>query len=230
MRLYLDADCVSEDEYAAFVRDLLKEKLSDKQIIYYINVSYRRVITLDEWIDRWTRLNEENKFLMGITDKELEDYITHIDVVGEPVTKKQLKGTWVYQTEKKKHRVSFDSDHSFFTEVRHSDNGHWYYFSGEFTSTLTYSGTWEMKGDSLILITNRDSFAFDLDTSGLVAAEGQQKKLDEWVASTREQTENSYKNRTDEQLRSAHKARLDSSRDKMEWINAAGTILYLKRK
>ena len=212
------------------VRSFLKKKLYDKRVEYYAEASFYRVQKLKESIDSWTRINEENKFLMGITDKELDDYIHHIDNNGEAVTGRKLKGTWVLSKESQRQQYVFAANHSFTSHRTDTVKGRWGGFSGDFTTLLSYSGTWEMKGDSLILIVEPKSFDYDVDRSGLVPEEGMQDSLDIWITKYREDALKAYWSLTEQESRTAFKARLDSSLDKMEWLDTDGKVRYLKRE
>ena len=75
MQLIMRGGWVTKEAFAAAIQPFLKEKLQDNRVVYYINVSSSRLDYLTQLIDYWTGLNDENKFLMGITDQELEDYV-----------------------------------------------------------------------------------------------------------------------------------------------------------
>lgn len=227
---YAEAGMMTLEQYGEWGRSYLKEKLYDKRVVYFIEVSYYRLQTINGMIDKWTRLNEENKFLMGITDRELEDYVNHIDVSGTALKNRTLKGTWVMSKENQQQKYSFASDHAFSVEGKSSETGRWVHFLGRYTTTLTFAGTWEMKGDSLILNVDPQSFHFDVDGSGLAPVDGQQDSLDSWLKAYPEQVEKINRELPEKDLRSAFKARLDSSRDKMEWVDSDGNVRYLKRE
>ena len=230
LRFQMELGSKPAEQYMESFRQYLKKKLHDKKVVYYLGVSYYRKQTLTNLINEWTRVSEENKFLIGITDRELEDYVNHIDVVGTALKEKHLEGTWIWSKENLYKKYSFFHDRTFSTELQSTDNGYWANFSGKFTTVMTYTGTWEMKEDSLIMFCDRNSVAFDMDDSGLVPAEGKQATLDEWKKGYLERAKKNHEDLPDKDLRSAVKARLDSSKDKMEWIDADGDSRYLKRE
>ena len=229
LQLRMDSGLMTMEQFGDIARVLLKKKLYDKQVLFYADLATYRVQTISNFIDSWARMNEENKFLIGITDREMEDYVNRIDVSGIAVRKRTLKGTWTLSKEQQHKKYSFDADHSFSIEVRDTETGHWRSFYGDYTSTLSYTGTWDIKGDSLILKANPQSFVFELDGSGLVPEKGRKDSLDSWLKSYPEEAMKYYNELTEEQLRTAFKASLDPSRDKMEWVNSEGDAIYLKR-
>ena len=204
----------------------LKEKLSDKRVSYYIDNATYRQNTLSRTIDSWTALNEENKFLMGITDQEMEDYINSFDATGIAVTKRLLSGTWSYLTENGPREYEFNGDHSMSSIIVAVDKGVWLHFSGEYKSTISYNGTWELKGDSLVMNIDQNTIDLDVDASNLVAAEGMQDSLDAWKVRFLEEGRQALKENPDDYYRDVRKVRMDSSKDKMQWTTPEGNTHY----
>jgi hypothetical protein len=230
LELVMGRGMVSQEQFRQLVIPFLKEKLSDKRVSYYVDKASYRVNQLSQMIDHWTDLNEENKFLMGITDQEMEDYINSFDATGMAVTKRLLTGTWVYPMENRRREYEFNGDHSFSSTIVDVQKGVWMNFSGEFKSTVSYNGTWELKGDSLVMNIDPNLIDFDVDASNLVAAEGMQDSLDAWKEKYIEQGRKSLKENSDDYYRDVYKVRMDSSKDKMQWTSPEGTSRYIKRK
>ena len=126
--------------------------------------------------------------------------------------------------------ITFSADNSFTAESVSTISNHWEQWSGKYTTRFTYSGTWEMKGDSLIMIDNPLAAEMVIDGSALVPYEGGRDSVDAWINRTREQELKEYREKPEAELRGAFKARLDSSHDKMEWTYSNGGVVYLKRK
>ena len=230
LELVMGRGMMSQEQFRQLVIPFLKEKLSDKRVSYYVDNASYRVNQLSRMIDHWTDLNEENKFLMGITDQEMEDYINSFDATGMAVTKRLLTGTWVYPMENRRREYEFNGDHSFSSTIVDVQKGVWMNFSGEFKSTVSYNGTWELKGDSLVMNIDPNLIDFDVDASNLVAAEGMQDSLDAWKEKYIEQGRKSLKENSDDYYRDVYKVRMDSSKDKMQWTSPEGTSRYIKRK
>lgn len=220
----------TQEEYDESRWSFLRNKLHDKRVAYYINVSYSRTSALNEYIDKFTLLNEENKFIMGITDQELEDYVNSITNKGIALNRTDLPGHWRLASKEQNMEYDFHSDNSYtFTNEISSSYMKTLYWSGSYTVRISYGGTWSLQKDSLVMTPDFASGDLQLDASGLVAEEGMEDSLNSWI--------NSYKESSLEQLKSADgrverysvKALLDSSRDKMEWTESDGTVRYLKR-
>lgn len=232
MQLFMGVGWLTQESYCALAYPFLEKKLHDKRVKYFIDVADFRVDYLKQTIDAWTTQNDENKFLMGITDQELEDYVNSMDINGLAVTKRNLSGSWESTLNDEDYKsYTFNADRTFSsTNVIQSTSGRWQQWRGKFTLQVDYSGTWEMKEDSLFLKTDPQSYKFEVDDSGLIPEEGQQDSLKAWIANYREQGLKAYSELPEEKLLVSYKARLDSSKDKMEWTDPDGSVQYLKRK
>ena len=231
MQLIMRGGWVTKEAFAAAIQPFLKEKLQDNRVVYYINVSSSRLDYLTQLIDYWTGLNDENKFLMGITDQELEDYVKNINKKGVPMNRSKLLGQWVMTIGEQTNEYNFHGDHSYNFSVDYASSfRQMQFFSGRLKMTLSYSGEWALQGDSLALAPDYNTVDLNVDSSGLVPEENMQDSLDAWVNWYREQSINNFKEMADKGEKRAFKASVDSSNDKMEWTGPDGAVRYLKRK
>jgi hypothetical protein len=121
------------------------------------------------------------------------------------------------------HRYDFSVDYaSSFRQMR--------FFAGRLKMTLSYSGEWAFQGDSLVLTPDYNTANMTVDPSGMVPEENMQDSLDAWVTRYRKQSVDRFKEMADKGDNLSVKALVDSSNDKMEWIESDGTVRYLKRK
>ena len=231
MQFVMRTGWVTQEEFAAALRPFLKEKLHDERVVYYINVSESRVKGLGQWIDNWTKLNDENKFLMGITDRELDDYVNSISKKGVSLKRSKLLGHWVWTVGDQTNEYDFHADRSYDFAINYASSfTRSMYFSGRFKITVSYSGNWAFEGDSLVLTPDYNTADMKVDSSSLVPEENMQDSLDAWVNRYREQGIAYFKAMADQGEKLTTKARMDSSNDKMEWTNSDGSVRYLKRK
>lgn len=231
MQLIMDSGWVTEEEFAAIIQPFLEEKLHENRVVYYINVSSSRLDYLTQLIDYWTGLNDENKFLMGLTDRELEDYVNNINKKGVPLTKSKLLGHWVLTVGEQTNEYDFHGDHRYDFSVDYASSfRQMRFFAGRLKMTISYSGEWAFQGDSLVLTPDYNTADMTVDPSGMVPEENMQDSLDAWVNSYREQSIERIKEMADKGEKRTVKASMDSSHDKMEWTESDGTVRYLKRK
>lgn len=231
MQVIMNSGWVTEEEYFTELWAFLRDKLQDKRVAYYINVSHARVEALTQYIDKFTLLNEENKFIMGITDQELEDYVNSLHNNGIALTKGDLPGHWLFASRDQNMEYTFHSDNTYtYSNAKNSSYVKTPYWSGVYTVKVTYKGTWALQRDSLVLTPDYASSDVLLDPSGIVVEKDGEKNLADWLNQYQETTLNYFREEDDKEYQYAVKARLDSSRDKMEWTEADGTVRYLKRK
>ena len=231
MQVIMNSGWVTEEEYFTELWAFLRDKLQDKRVAYYINVSHARVEALTQYIDKFTLLNEENKFIMGITDQELEDYVNSLHNNGIALTKGDLPGRWLFASRDQNMEYTFHSDNTYtYSNAKNSSYVKTPYWSGVYTVKVTYKGTWALQRDSLVLTPDYASSDVLLDPSGIVVEKDGEKIFADWLNQYQETTLNYFREEDDKEYQYAIKARLDSSRDKMEWTEADGTVRYLKRK
>ena len=230
-RVNMETGWVTQDEYADAIWPFLKKKLHDDRVVFYINVAGTRLNYLSQWIDYWTKKNNENKFLMGITDREMEDYISSISKKGVPLTRSKLLGRWGFTVEDSANEYDFRGDHSYiFASDYVSSFSKTATWSGRLKMKFSYRGEWAFQGDSLVLTPDFSTIDIQVDPSGLVPEENMQDSLDTWVNSYRESYLAYFRDMADKGEKYAYKALLDSSRDKTEWTDSDGSVRYLKRK
>ena len=231
MQLIMGDEWVTEEEYAAAIQPFLKEKLHENRVAYYINTSSARLNYMTQVIDYWTVLNNENKFLMGISDRELEDYINNINKKGVSLNRSKLLGHWVLNVGDQTNEYDFHGDHGYDFAVDYAPAFvKTMYFSGRLKMRFFYRGKWAFQGDSLVLTPDYNTVDVTVDPSGLVPEENMQDSLDAWVKWYREQGMDSFRRMEERTEKFSVKPRLDSSNDKMEWTESDGAVRYLKRK
>ena len=227
------------DKYYALLRDFLKNQLSDDHIKHYIDYTPYRLNVLVELIENWLKMNDENKFLMSITDEELENYVNSINQSGIALTEKSLIGTWeLSSTEENLSEWEFRKDHGYSFVTISSSAINLPFAKGKIKASVTEEGTWTLDGDSLILVTELDALGVEMDTSNLIVVPGKHDMCDDWVIEFNEQLKLYHQANLKFNLRNARRARLDTSHDKMELKGTSITpqgdkiqvTFYLKRK
>lgn len=222
----------TQKDYEANRWSFLKTKLQEKLVAYYINVSNYRVSTLAEYINRFTLLNDENKFIMGITDREMDDYVNSITNKGIALTRSALPGHWMFTNKEQRLEYDFHSDNSFsITNNVLSEFMRTRYWSGIVKAKLMYDGVWSLQGDSLVMTLDANTVDVQMDPSGIEVNENMQDSLASYMNAYRDYFYNTAReNLSNKAERITYKARMDSSKDKMEWTDEKGDMRYLKRK
>ena len=216
------------DQYYAKARKLLKEKLEEEQVRFYIDCAPIKLGNIAGLLKYWIRVNDENKFLMSITDEELEDYVNNINTNGIAVTEKSLIGTWSSSPMDESHQSEFRKDHTYSYVSVVTSPANINFSQGKLKKIYKETGTWELKGDSLI--TTPDSVDFDVDASMMTVQPETQEMLDSWVHNYKKETLTSYQKWIKEGgARTAGSVHLDASHDKME-LKIGENAVYFKRE
>ena len=232
-RLKLDNNNLSLDEYFEQYRAIelgfLKEKMNDESVSFYINTTPRQLAAISEYIKYFNQVNDENKFLMSITDDELENYVNSINTNGIAVTEKDLIGTWNLSssTDELIH-FEFQKDHTYSYVYDRLTTTNINFSQGKLKTVYKESGTWKLEGDTLIAIP--DSVDYEVDASRMIVQPEKQEMLDSWVQNYKETYLTAYqKNIKDGATRRAWHARLDESCNKMELKKGQKTMYYKRQ-
>jgi hypothetical protein len=218
------------DQYSANMRKLLKEKLYDEHVYFYIESTSRKLAIIANLIKHWTQVNDENKFLMSITDDELENYVNNINTNGIAVTETSLTGTWTSSPMDESYQFEFRKDHTYSYVANITSPANLNFSQGKLKRIYKEAGTWEMKGDTIIAIADADSVDFEMDASMMTVQPEKQEMLDNWVQNFKEESITFYQKEIKEgHARRKWCARLDTSHDKME-LKADESVVYYKRE
>ena len=218
------------ESYYTNMRKLLKEKLADTNTQNYINYAAWRMTSVNDMIEDWIKLNNENKFLMSITDEEMEAYVNSINKTGVALKDENLIGTWkVSSSDKLEEECEYRKDHTYKVVGVQSLIANMPYAKGKLKLHFTWEGTWNIEGDSLIQIFDWDKYNMEFDDSEIIALPGRQEMLDKWQKEYIESYQKVVNDNRGRKDRSAYGACMDASRDKIE-LKKKDEVQYMKRK
>ena len=160
-----------EEEYELFMggqckstADLCRKLLECKRLDSYMDFVSSRMMAYLGFL-RLINLNEENKFLMNITEQDMEEFVNQTYMEINPAKEKALVGTWNAVVHDKKNELvyEFRRDHTFamhqFTCVGTA------FFRHKMVQRYWLSGTWGVEGDSLVMHYDMKSYKLDVDDS-----------------------------------------------------------------
>ena len=228
-----------QDLYYSKLRVFLKEKLTETSVQHYINYAAWRMLEVTNMIGEWIKINNENKFLMSITDEELEAYVNSINKTGIALKEENLIGTWnLSSTDDQNADMEFRKDHTFTIVSNQSATTNMPFAKGKLKISYSVEGIWVLEGDSLIQTVDWDTYYPEVDASEMTALPGRQDMLDSWLKEYSESLLGFKRNNPGRKERIAYGACLDVSRDKMELksmtFDEKGemklNVAYMKRK
>jgi len=209
------------------LREFLKEKLADAHVNYFIDYTPQRIGVINTFIKEWSMMNDENKFLMSITDEELENYVNSFNTNGIAVKDKNLIGTWSSSSSDELNQFEFRKDHTYSFTSNETSAANINFSQGKLTRIYIETGTWKLKGDSLFA--KPDSVDYKLDASKMTVQPEKREMLDNWVQNYQKESLTFYRNTIkDSNYRRSWNAHLDASRNKLE-LKKDESVLYYKR-
>ncbi len=95
-------------------------------------------------------MNEENKFLMNISEEDMENFKNNTYMTVRRVKEKQLIGTWERVLTDGQDNIIFEFRKDYTFTTRRSHNLKHPFFVGTIVWNITMQGTWSIEGDSLV--------------------------------------------------------------------------------
>ena len=160
-----DSDIMdSWEDFCGYIKELLGKK---RRCRTYIHNYLERERLYYQGIKEWTNMNEQNKFLMNISDQELAEFVENTSRQSRPATDKDLIGTWV-NSAVDAHITEFDlhNNHTFRYFQSISMQGGDY--SGKGYLEVTVGGEWKTEGDSLVIVYDVSSIKVDINEKDIV--------------------------------------------------------------
>lgn len=158
---------------------LIRSALQQPEVVMYIRKYLTRDRMFQNFIDQMINLNQENKFLMDVTEEDMNKFIADHVSKTMHAKPKLLVGTWETRQDNQLKTYTFNKDHSATATTRmdyradlfaEQENIH---VSVIAPMTFTISGQWQLEGDSLKMAFDPQTVeiaAFDIDFSNLPKA------------------------------------------------------------
>lgn len=206
------------------VQDLhpfVKAHLDSKSVQFYIKYSFARRRYYNSFADKFTSLANSCKFMMGISDAELAEYVENHTRTGKQLKEKQLLGNWQMQTTAELYmQHEYRRDHSFSYNIVNYIS--YPYYTGQVEFKYALNGTWEMVGDSLITWLT-PGYEYEVDHSKINYASGMEETINQLM----EQWDQAIKEARETMLAEGAKRRaffvsVDETGDKIEMRAAEG--------
>lgn len=145
---------------------LLRWKFKERQVQLFISAFSKRDSELCDGINKLRELNDKNKFLMNITDEDMEEFVNKTEHLMQPVTDNKLVGTWQYANHtwafRKDKTILLHTDVDIYlrygtTKVEKDGTTQMKLANVRLKSDVNIKGKWKLQGDSLILEVDKDS-------------------------------------------------------------------------
>ena len=218
----------SKEKFISYMESRLKEY----RVQFYISNYFQRRQLYQDIIEAWSGQNEENKFLMNITEYDLLSYKGITIKKSHPANEKDIIGTWIDSVvTDHQQEYEYRKDHTFTMCVIHHV-AHPIY-SGKIARTTTLEGTWTIKGDSIIAIFNPSSCKLSADDSGISYAkemrDSVRRFVDLWLVGEK-QLEDFKRSIYEQGIRQSRATNIDLTGNRLELTNSQKNTTHYKRK
>lgn len=210
----------------AFWVDCARRYVERKDVDVYVGYSFVRRRYFNEYADSFRSMANRCKFMMGISDDELAQYVQNKSRTGKPLTEKKLIGTWKMQTaEDLEAEREYRSDHTYTTSfVQYMSYS---YYTGQIVLRCTLNGKWELRGDSLFTVQCED-YTYSFDRSQIHYQPEQEELIDRLLETWQQSVVVSLDQMTKGEHRKSVFASIDASGNKMEFRDAEGAAYLIR--
>lgn len=198
--------------------EVLRKALQEDKTQLYLAYAPSRQDFYNKIANSWQRISDQCKFMMNISDEEMEEYVEETSRTGSHLTKKKLVGKWIVTStdETDKETIEFRPDNTFAHTKYKAKTSTLY--SGQLITKYTLPGHWEIKGDSLIREYEVGAH-YDMDTSGLSYTPEMADSVEHMIERWQKQIDEYNETRKTESVlgRKANVAYIDKSGNKIEF-------------
>ncbi len=178
------------------LRKLLKQTIDKPETIRFLRMYLLRSRLFNQYIDELTRLNKESKFLMSITDDEMEAYVRKNIQKIKPAKPALMAGVWEEEMNEGREILRFGADNTLEISFEMIDMASLRVEEEDLDVQLKVPvsyclrGEWTLERDSVRLYClpgKGEILSFDLDLTGLPESVQEQGRV--WEKAYRERLE-----------------------------------------
>lgn len=235
--IYFKKPITEEEEYDMFMSgqfestaDMCRWLLGCKRLMSYMNFVSSRLNIYLKFL-QFTNLNEENKFLMNITEEDMENFVNHTYMVIHPAKMKDMVGNWnaVLANNKNEIAYEFRKDNTFTTQQAFR-YGH-SMFRNKMVQRYTLSGKWSVEGDSLVMHYDMKSYKMEIDDSEISYPPSLADKVRGLKAElASEAMKPGIVKKLEQDNRTAHATNIDQSGTRMELTDSNDNTIHFQKK
>ena len=211
----------------SFYKHCVMNYLERKEVETYINYSFTRRQYFDRYMEVYRSMANRCKFMMGISDEELAQYVQNQSRTGKPLTEKKLLGKWQMETaDDQLIEREYRSDHTYTVSTTY--NIAYSYYTGRLKAKFVTAATWELRGDSLY-IEQLSEPTFELDRSQIHYAPEMEEAVNNFVKLYEDGCNILLEDMKNQDVqRDTVYASIDASGNKIEMRYKQGTVYFTR--
>lgn len=154
-----------------------KELLQTKEVQKYIETTDFRRNFFRNFLERYANMNEENKYLMNISESDMEAFIKETIKKVHPATEKEITGKWesISIDGARFNQYEYRKDHTFHSEYKTLWRHEVCY--GNIIQIINLDGKWSVENDSLIRCYDLGSLKVRIDESEITYDPGRENDV-----------------------------------------------------
>ena len=200
----------------AFLLNYVRESCANKDVKVYVDYSFIRRRYYAQYAEEMTNTANRCKFMMGITDEELAQYVANRARTGKQLKERELVGRWkMLSTSDYDIERIYNQDHTTtYVMTYHMSYSH---YTGQVDFKYSLQGTWELQGDSIITYVQPD-YEYEIDRSRIQYQPEMQQAVDDIIALWEQSIKQSLEAEKDKgDKRNAAFVSIDATKNKMEY-------------
>ena len=200
----------------AFLLNYVRESCANKDVKVYVDYSFIRRRYYAQYAEEMTNTANRCKFMMGITDEELAQYVAKRARTGKQLKERELVGRWkMLSTSDYDIERIYNRDHTTtYVMTYHMSYSH---YTGQVDFKYSLQGTWELQGDSIITYVQPD-YEYEIDRSRIQYQPEMQQAVDDIIALWEQSIKQSLEAEKDKgDKRNAAFVSIDATKNKMEY-------------
>lgn len=157
--------------------EFLRKKLQNEEVQMYIQLHDQRLKAFNATADNYQDMSNRCKFIMNISDEELDAFVDKRKRAGKLPTDRQMIGLWSTQGDEQQ-SYEFRKDHTFTQNVerRYPSPA----FHGRLKVIYIYTGRWEIKNDSLYRYFDA-GYDFKIDRSSITYSPEKREEVEQML-------------------------------------------------
>jgi hypothetical protein len=206
-----------------------RQLLGTTRVQRYFATSFQRLNFLQQYLNICIDLNEKNKFVMNITEEDMQEFVNNTIKEVHVATEEDLIGTWLAIVDDDQSlEYEFRKDHTY--SMHHTNYAQHPIFYGRMLVHYRGSGKWAEENDSLVIYLDTSSLKIEVEDNGITY----QPELVDSIRSLKkqicsEEAKQSYLGPMKENPRQPRASNIDRTGKRLELTNPQGGTTHYQR-
>ena len=205
-----------------------RELLGTVRVKRWLETSEQRTQLIRSFLEKAIDINEENKFLMNISQKDLDEFVATTIKKVRPVTEKDMIGKWKgIASDQYFIEYNFNKDHTFDVHFTIYWQAPIYY--GRMIVHQTASGKWAIENDSIVSYFDLNSAMVNVDENGITYQPEKVDSIRTYKQQLSQMLEQNFLSQFQANPRAPRASNIDRTGQRLELTNPQGETTHYQR-